>query len=202
MKFYTFILGVVVLFSCEKQKRVTEEVSAICQIPEARINIKDVIFNKSNSLWLYNDSSEVSGYVLEYFNDGSVFRKFGVVNGKKCGEQVTYYLGSKIKFLEHFQNNRMHGEVRRWSIQDGHQLVASLNYHEGKLHGKQVKWYSTGEIHKVMNLNNGKEDGMQQAFRKNGALYANYEARNGRVFGLKRSNLCYELDNEEIVYQQ
>ena len=26
---------------------------------------------------------------------------------------------------------------------------------------------------------------------KNGALYANYEAREGRIFGLKKSKLCF-----------
>ena len=27
----------------------------------------------------------------------------------------------------------------------------------------------------------------------------NYEAKNGRVFGMKRANLCYQLKNEKIA---
>ena len=44
----------------------------------------------------------------------------------------------------------------------------------------------------------GKEEGIQQAFRKNGDLYANYEAKNGRIFGLKKASLCFGLENQKI----
>ena len=44
----------------------------------------------------------------------------------------------------------------------------------------------------------GQEEGLQQAFRKNGDLYANYEAKEGRIFGLKKAALCFGLQNEEI----
>jgi hypothetical protein len=40
---------------------------------------------------------------------------------------------------------------------------------------------------------------MQQAWLETGALYVNYEAKNGRIFGLLRSNLCYQLENEVVV---
>ncbi|MEM7512572.1 MAG: toxin-antitoxin system YwqK family antitoxin, partial [Bacteroidota bacterium] len=48
----------------------------------------------------------------------------------------------------------------------------------------------------------GKEEGLQQAWRENGKIYNNYEAKNGRIFGLKRANLSYELDNEIIQYAE
>ena len=44
----------------------------------------------------------------------------------------------------------------------------------------------------------GKEKGLQKAWLQNGTLYVNYEAKNGRVFGMKRANLCYQLKNEKI----
>ena len=44
----------------------------------------------------------------------------------------------------------------------------------------------------------GKEEGIQQAFRKNGDLFANYEAREGRIFGLKKAALCFGLEDEKI----
>ena len=71
----------------------------------------------------------------------------------------------------------------------------------GKAHGTQTQWYATGELYKKLNLNMGKEDGMQQAFRKNGVLYANYEAKSGRGFGLRKSALCYGLEEEKINYE-
>lgn len=48
----------------------------------------------------------------------------------------------------------------------------------------------------------GREEGLQQAFRRNGYLYANYEARNGRIFGLKKAALCYGLEDENIQYEK
>ncbi len=33
---------------------------------------------------------------------------------------------------------------------------------------------------------------------ENGKLYANYEAIDGRVYGLKRANLCFDLNDETI----
>ena len=44
----------------------------------------------------------------------------------------------------------------------------------------------------------GKEEGIQQAFRKNGDLFANYEAKEGRIFGLKKAALCFGLEDENI----
>jgi hypothetical protein len=39
---------------------------------------------------------------------------------------------------------------------------------------------------------------LQKAWLENGTIYVNYEAKNGRVFGMKRANLCYQLKNEKI----
>ena len=91
---------------------------------------------------------------------------------------------------------------KSWVNDVNHTMVSHLNYYMGKAHGIQMKWYPTGEIFKVLNLHMGIEEGMQRAFRKNGALYANYEARNGRVFGLKKAALCYSLEDEKVQYEK
>lgn len=48
----------------------------------------------------------------------------------------------------------------------------------------------------------GKEEGMQQAFRKNGDLFVNYEARNGRIFGMKKAALCFGIEDKNIQYEK
>ena len=45
----------------------------------------------------------------------------------------------------------------------------------------------------------GKEEGLQKAWLPNGTLYVNYEAKNGRIFGMLRANSCYKLENEVVV---
>ena len=172
-------------------------------LPELEWESSQVFFHNQSGLWkVKSDSSMASGRIVSYASDGALVKVVPVVGGKREGVQLTYFPDGRLKFQEHFSDNRLHGKVRRWSLNAGYQLVAELTYQEGKLDGLQKKWYDTGEIHKVLTIRGGKEEGLQKAFRKNGALYANYEARNGRVFGLKRSNLCYELEQEQVVYLQ
>ncbi|MGS0524987.1 toxin-antitoxin system YwqK family antitoxin [Zobellia nedashkovskayae] len=78
-------------------------------------------------------------------------------------------------------------------------LSEESHYVNGVLHGEQKYWYATGEISKVRNLVEGKEEGMQKAWLQNGKLYVNYEAKNGRIFGMKRVNSCYKLQDEVVI---
>ena len=64
--------------------------------------------------------------------------------------------------------------------------------------GVQMQYYISGAKFKMITIKNGQQNGMQKAWRQNGKIYSNYEAKNGRIFGLKRSNLCYELENEKV----
>jgi len=92
----------------------------------------------------------------------------------------------------------LHGDKKVWSQDSAHILLTHYTFQNGSAHGEQKKWYPTGELFKVLHLNMGKEEGIQQAFRKNGALFANYEAREGRIFGLKKAALCYGLEDEQV----
>lgn len=205
MRLSFLIIFLSLLISCENRpitRKHTNENTNVEKIPKVEFRMNEVFFNRKNSLWqLLPDSTLASGHIIEKFANGQTAKHFGVFEGKREGVLTTYYADGQIKFIENYKNNKLNGAVKRWSKEAGHQLLAELSYEAGKLHGVQKKWFSTGELHKLMHMKRGKEDGLQQAFRKNGALYANYEARNGRVFGLKRSNLCYELDNQQVVYK-
>ncbi|WP_084370927.1 toxin-antitoxin system YwqK family antitoxin [Reichenbachiella faecimaris] len=171
-------------------------------LPAVEYQMEEVFFNRNNSTWLLKlDSSRVSGHIHERYPNGTLLRAFGVFEGKREGLLMTYFPNGKLKYTENYRQNKLDGTVKRWSQEGGYQLLAQLSYKSGKLHGEQKKWFSSGELHKLMHMNMGQEEGRQQAFRKNGVVYANYEAKNGRVFGLKRSNLCYELDDEQVVYR-
>ncbi|MEM6326480.1 MAG: toxin-antitoxin system YwqK family antitoxin, partial [Bacteroidota bacterium] len=65
----------------------------------------------------------------------------------------------------------------------------------------QRQWYRSGALFKELHLVEGREDGLQRAWRENGDLYSNYEARDSRIYGLRRATLCYELDDEQITFQ-
>ena len=77
-------------------------------------------------------------------------------------------------------------------------MAAQSNYEKGIKQGIEKEWYQSGVPSKIRQLVDGKEEGIQQAWLPNGKLYVNYEAKNGRIFGLRRANSCYTLKDEVI----
>jgi len=164
---------------------------------------EEVFYNPEGGLWRSKlDSSVVSGRITARYPNEKLHKHIPVIDGMKEGVVLTYFPSGQVMFSESYNKNRLDGKVQRWGMESGYQLIAQLNYKEGKLHGVQKKWYATGELHKLMYMAHGREEGLQRAYRKNGVLYANYEAKNGRVFGLRRTQLCFELDAENVVYEK
>lgn len=196
LKFSVFLI----LVGCNLKENTPVATNVSIHVPDTELAVIGMFFDKKASLWkTKNDSIVVSGKIIFFYPNGQIAKIIPVFEGKKEGVILTYYDNGDLKFLETFSNNKLNGKVKRWGTERGYQLIAELNYENGKLHGEQKKWFATGELHKLMHLENGKEEGTQKAYRKNGVLYANYEAVNGRTFGLRRSNLCYELNDEKVV---
>ncbi|MEP0365944.1 MAG: membrane-binding protein [Cyclobacteriaceae bacterium] len=201
MKSSIILVLLLITIGCHRPEDRSGNVEVLNMVPDLEWGTEETYYDRMTSTWRFKaDSNVVSGYIISYFGNGAIQKKTGLVEGRKEGLQHTYYPNGQLRFSESYADNKLNGKVKRWGLEEGYQLLAELNYKDGKLHGEQKKWYATGELHKLMLIENGVENGMQKAFRKNGALYANYEAKNGRTFGLKRSNLCYELDDEQVVY--
>lgn len=182
----------------EEMDNVLPQVSRL-QIPDVTHNLKKLAYKPNTSSWVLGDSV-YSGWVVAHYPNGQQKSRMGILQGKKQDSAFQWYSDGHIKQKAYYHENALHGEKKNWAPDSAHLLVAHLNYYLGKAHGEQRKWYGTGELYQIMHLNLGKEEGMQQAFRPNGDLYVNYEARNGRIFGLKRTALCYELEDEEVQY--
>ncbi|MEN2284324.1 membrane-binding protein [Algoriphagus sp. SE2] len=203
MKKTTFgplILGVFLLTCCaEKQKNHSQRTDGTIEliVPEIIAAKSDLTYDHKTSLWLQN-GLPFSGSAVSYYPDNSLKEKIGIANGKKQNETIQWYEDGHYKNISSYHEGKLHGDKKVWSQDSAHILIAHYTFQNGKAHGEQKKWYPTGELFKVLHLNMGKEEGLQQAFRTNGDLYANYEARNGRIFGLKKSTLCYSLEDEEI----
>ena len=167
-------------------------------LPANTVDLSELQYDNSVSLWTL-DGKRFSGYAESMYPDGTIKQLFGVFQGKKQNEANDWYPDGHLKFSANYHNGKLHGEKKAWTSGDSHILISHLNYYLGKAHGVQKKWYATGEIFKIMHLNMGKEEGIQQAYRKNGVLYANYEAKEGRIFGMKKAALCFELEDEKVV---
>jgi len=190
------------LASCSKSKTdvdhfLSDEVILPVEIKNTTVNRNLLSYHRETSVWKYNDQP-YSGYAITKYEKGSLKQKFGVFNGKKQNEDIVWFPNGKIKSITNYHKGKLHGEKNVWTENPTYNLVAQFNYYLGKGQGKQMKWYSTGEVYQIIHLNRGREEGLQQAFRKNGVLYANYEAKNGRIFGLKKASLCFALEDQQI----
>lgn len=190
------------LENTEKEKlTITDSMETSMEIPNKTIDKSSVDYKNKISLWTLNDQP-YSGYIVSYHPDGILKEKTGVLNGRRQNLSSQWYPDGHLKQVVNYHRGKLHGEKKRWTSDADHILVAELNFVNGRAHGEQTQWYVTGELYKKLNLNMGKEEGLQQAFRENGEVYANYEARNGRIFGLKKAALCYGLENENLKYEK
>lgn len=198
--FGLMLLGCNAKTSQQKTPEFTIEYAQI-SIPNQEIQKSLLTYDKQTSLWEYKGEL-YSGYATSFYKYDIIKDKIGFVNGRKQGKALKWFLDGELKEVAHYHKGKLHGEKKVWSSEEHHNLLSHLQYYSGQPHGEQKQWYQTGEIYKVLHLNMGKEEGLQQAFRRNGDLYANYEAKNGRIFGLKKAALCYGLKEEKINYKK
>lgn len=131
-----------------------------------------------------------------YKDSGGVKMICGYVNGLKHGVAKRWYNNGVLNYQTSYVNGRKQGLTKVW-YKNG-QIQRETTYFKGVVHGTETVWYPTGEKLKERRLSYGLEKGLQKAWRKSGKLYANYEALNGRVFGLRGANMCYKIENETV----
>lgn len=180
---------------------VGEETIEVLAVPDTAIDKALLTYDRKKSVWTYQDKL-FSGYAVSKFENDSMMQKFGILNGKKENQSIDWSPNGLVRSISNYHLGKLHGEKKTWSNDSAHVLIAHLNYYLGKVHGEQKKWYPTGEIFKILHIEMGKEEGVQQAFRKNGILFANYEAKAGRIFGLKKAALCFGLEDQKIKNEE
>lgn len=191
------------VFGCnQKQNLHKNKINKLLIIPNNTVDKKKLLYNNKKSIWTLKEKL-YSGFVVTYYPDKKTLKeKFSLFNGKKENKEFHWYPDGHYKRISAYKNGKLNGSKKSWSNDSLHVLVSHYQFIKGKPHGIQKKWYTTGGLFKKMNLNMGKEEGIQQAFRKNGDLYTNYEAKNGRIFGLKKAELCYSLEDEKVKYKK
>jgi len=120
------------------------------------------------------------------------------INGKKDGFHRLWFENGDLSYEATYAQGKLHGYSKTW-WRNGN-LRSESHHQKGLSHGTQKQWYKSGAKFKLRNTNQGKEEGIQQSWRENGKIYNNYEAKNGRIFGLKRASLCFQLEDEEVRY--
>jgi antitoxin component YwqK of YwqJK toxin-antitoxin module len=167
-------------------------------IPDTQVNKKEVILHPNEGKWYYKNQP-FSGFSVMYHENGVLAERVGYYNGKKEGLAEKRYPNGCFQKTSTYTENRLMGMVKSWWPNGI--ICSESNYIDGKKHGIQKRWYANGQLSRQATNYHGKEGGLHQAWLENGKIYANYEVKNGRIFGLKRSNLCYQLNDENIQYK-
>ena len=163
-----------------------------------QIDKVELKLNPLEGKWYYAEKA-FNGYAVSYYPTGRLESRIGYFNGKKQGEAKFWYANGILAKQSFYNKNQLDGTLKSY-WPDGSQSAQS-NYKNSARHGVQMKWFVTGQLARKTTYNQGLEDGLQQAWLENGKIYVNYEAKNGRVFGMKRTNLCYQLKDENVQYQ-
>lgn len=166
-------------------------------IPEFCISKDLLILDQLEGKWYYQDES-FSGLALSFHANGSKAEEVKYYQGKKEGMARKWYPDGTLQKESYYRANHLDGVLKLWSPSPEHTLVVESNYVNGARHGLQRRWFESGQLQRRTNFNLGTEEGLQQAWLENGKIYVNYEAKNGRTFGLRKANLCYELEDENI----
>jgi len=184
---FLLLLG---LLSCNGQSESPEPVSG----PEIRASALQL---RAGEGLVYHGETPFSGSSVSHYPNDQLAERIHYLEGKKHGLSQKWFRDGTLSFEANLLDGKRDGAVKTW-WKDG-KIRSESHYKKGVAHGQQLQWYPSGAQFKEMNLVEGKEEGMQRAWRENGKIYNNYEARNGRIFGLKRANLCFELSNEIIT---
>ncbi len=196
---FNSLLYIILLISPSSEGYRNTDVSFLQSLKVHQIISQDSLKLHPNEGLVYHKDNVFTGTSV-FFDENETKRiSIDYLQGKKHGIYKKWFENGRLSFEAQFSQGKQHGLTQTW-WRNG-QLRSKSQYQEGMAHGVQLQWYKSGAKFKRQNLVKGQEQGLQQSWRENGKLYNNYEAKNGRIFGLKRANLCYELENEYIQTQ-
>ena len=84
--------------------------------------------------------------------------------------------------------------VTHWP--NGH-VKTDVTYHDDQYEGEYRTFYESGTPWEVRHFRAGHEDGAQQSWSESGQLYLNYEARDGRRYGLVNAAPCVQAETAD-----
>ncbi len=185
--------------SCKKTSDAKSTVDTQIVIDSVEVSKKELVLNQNEGKWYY-EGQPFNGYSLKYHSNGTLVERLGFYKGKREGIAKRWSQNGELQVESHYKQNRLHGSYKSWW--ENGVLGSEATYYNGKLSGVEKKWFSTGQLAKERRLVEGQEEGLQKAWLKNGTLYVNYEAKNGRIFGMRRANSCYQLEDETVVQSE
>ena len=155
------------------------------------IDISEV--EKSNELFYKRgDKDPFSGIIVEYFNNGSLKRRYEIKDGRFHGVQNEWYANGNKELEINTKNGLPNGKYHEW-YENGQKLICGY-LKAGKEDGSFESWYENGQIIEKIEYDNGKRDGDYNCWYKNGQKKIEAEYKKGGFIGWKYA--WYENGNK------
>jgi hypothetical protein len=184
------------LINCKEATGVKSEVEKAIVISNVKVSKKELVLNQIEGKWYYKNQP-YNGYSLKFHPNETMAERLGFLNGKREGVARRWSENGVLRVESTYHQNKLTGIYKSWW--ENEVLAEESHYVNGLKHGEEKQWHATGQLSKVRQLVKGNEEGLQKAWLPNGKLYVNYEAKNGRIFGMLRANSCYKLENELVI---
>jgi len=171
--------------------------AADCQRTQAVVLKGDASLTERNGT-LYRGAEPFSGSVVAFYANGKPESREDYVRGKQQGLSLLYYPSGILQWKRTFAHGVKEGLHEGW-WENGRKKF-EYSFREGLYQGDVKEWYANGVPALSMHYDKGVETGPQRAWRENGTLYANYEVRDGRQYGMLSERLCYSVKDGRGVF--
>ena len=187
MKFIVILMfGFLTLaFSCCTEK--SQNKIILIKVPNIYFNDNDGKYTHENGIFLRNGKSYSGNLVMLY----SEYDTAGIIpfyNGLEEGWSRKYYTHKKTAEERLYHLGRKEGTHIGWW--ENGQLKFIYQFKNDNHEGKAQTWYPGGQLATDNFYEKGYETGLQRSWYPDGVLRANYDARNGRQYGLTGVKNC------------
>ena len=158
MKRILILPFVVLLSACDKTPTYVLDQDAFCTGDGI-----DTVFICKDS-----DGKELSGRVVEYFDDGKIQRQFGVKNGLTDGAYRSYHANGAIAIKGTCKKGKENGFTK--SFYENGNVQATVHYKDGQKDGVLENFYESGNIKLREHYKNGAKNGLVENFYENGKI--------------------------------
>ncbi len=176
---------------------------------------------RKNGKWYFNNSSSsYTGEFIDYYSTGKIWGEGTMFNGKLKGIRKMYYTNGNLSFERNYDNGISNGmekeyyengilkqkggiingkEVGIWELYHPNgQLKKQTPFNEnGKVNGKSISYYSTGEIKVAYEYDNGtylKDKVLDKIYKYYNEGQEYFKTGNFKS-AIKKYTKCIELDN-------
>ena len=192
-----FLTGAV-MFSCSSIENFLKDSHAYRSAVYKNLTVEENAqgLELRNGIYYYNGEL-FSGYLTAHYKNGVLSEKRNYSAGKQEGFSFTWFENGVMQDKRFYVNGEKDDTHYGW-YNDGSKRF-EYNFDNGMNNGVSTEWYNSGQVAKKTVYVNGNEESVQ-AWRDNGKLYINYVVRDGVIYGMNNSHLCYTLKNEKGEY--